>query len=195
MRQTAMRYSTKVDHSSEFAPFAKDERTTIKELQALRNLPMSQRGHAAAWAIRIENAKSHRIRNYAASALADLGAHNASNVMINLLGQPDKNGSRGALLLAVGRLKARVPLSILVDIIVDGAVEGKEEALDLINHRSYRECSPAEFAASCAKIEAARISARGEQSRVLQRTFENLRIKHQSGAFAEIKDLKRKLGY
>jgi hypothetical protein len=106
--------------------------------------------------------------------------------MINLLGQPDKNGSRGALLLAVGRLNARVPLSILVDIIVDGAVEGKEEALDLIDRRSYRECSPSEFAASCAKIGAARISAHGEQSRVLQRAFENLRIKHQPGLASEM---------
>ena len=44
-----------------------------------------------------------------------------------------------ALLLAIGRLKADVPLWILVDIILEESDEGKEEALDLIERRSYRE--------------------------------------------------------
>ena len=177
-----MRYSTNADHSSGFEPSAKDEGATIKELQALRNLPMSDRGRAASWAIRIlEKTKSHRIRNYAASALADLRARNATNAMINLLAQPDKKGSRGALLLAIRRLEGQVPLSILVDIIVDGADEGKEEALDLIDRRSYRECSPAEFAESCSKIQTALVSTHGERLRLLRRASEYLRTRHQSG--------------
>jgi hypothetical protein len=182
VRTVTMRHSINADHSSEFAPTASDEGTLIRELQALKNRPLTIRARALSWAMQIlENTKSYRVRNYAASALADLRAHNATNAMINLLSQPDKTGSRGALLLAIGRLKADVPLSIVVNIIVDEADEGKEEALDLIDRRSYRECSPGEITEAYTRIEAARLSAHGDRSRMLRRASEYLRIKHISG--------------
>jgi HEAT repeat protein len=174
-----MRRSINAEHSTEFVPAASDEGTLIRELQALKNRPPTIRARAMSWAMQIlENTKSYRVRNSAATALVDLRADNATTAMIDLLSQPDKRGSRGALLLAIGRLRATVPLSILVKIIADEADEGKEEALDLIGRHSYRECSPGEFAEAYATIEAARLSAHGERSRALRRASEYLRIKH-----------------
>jgi len=125
----------------------------------------------------LEQTRSPRVRNAAASALADLRAGGATDALINLLTRPDTAGSRGTLLYALELLGADVPLPDLAEIIAEGSYEAREEALGLID-RDRIECSLEDLALARATLEAAPVSADGERARAIRRGLEYLRTKH-----------------
>jgi hypothetical protein len=87
----------------------------------------------ASWVVDvIRDTRSPTVRNAAAIALADLKVAEAKDVLVGLLLRPETKESRGTLLYALDELGANVPLAVLVDIIVEGPYEARQEALNLI---------------------------------------------------------------
>ena len=85
----------------------------------------------------LKQTSSHRVRNAAAIALADMRAQNAKNILIEMLTRSETKGSRGTLLYALEELRATVPLSILVDIVINDPYEASEEAVGLIADEKF----------------------------------------------------------
>jgi nucleoid DNA-binding protein len=70
--------------------------------------------------------------NAAAVALADMRPPNAAKVLIEVLSKPESENSRGTLLYALEEVRGKAPLKLLVDIILSGTYEARQEATGLI---------------------------------------------------------------
>jgi len=128
----------------------------------------------------LENAKSPRVRNAAALALADLRAGVAKEKLIDLLARPDTRGARGSLLYALDQLRADVPLTILAEIIANDTYEAREEALAIIE-RGRGAATPQDSANSRNLLEAAAAAADGERLQAVRRALKHLRITNHHG--------------
>ncbi len=163
--------------SPQTAPSAADEGRLVAELRSLKG-QRSPRSPRIARAVQVlEATSSPRVRNAAASALADLRARSAKDRLIDLLARPETRGSRGTLLYALEQLGANVPLPILAEIIADESYEAREEALGFIACNRI-ECSAEEFARSKEKLEGAIAAADPDRIEAVQRALEYLRTKH-----------------
>lgn len=91
----------------------------------------------------LERARSPRVRNAAALALADMHAANARDSLIGALGRAETRGHRGTILYALDELGANLPLSLLAGIIAGDPYEAREEALGfLASGRVDRDAAP-----------------------------------------------------
>jgi nucleoid DNA-binding protein len=99
---------------------------------ALRNIKSTDQSAKDTILRIIRETNSSRVRNAAAIALADIRAPNATDVLVELLADPKTENSRGTLLYAIEELNGTVPLETLVDIILSGTYESREEALRLL---------------------------------------------------------------
>jgi hypothetical protein len=73
----------------------------------------------------LERARSPRVRNAAALALADTHAANARGSLIGALRRAETRGHRGTILYALDELGANLPLSLLAGIIAGDAYEAR----------------------------------------------------------------------
>jgi hypothetical protein len=80
----------------------------------------------------LERARSPRVRNAAALALADMRATDARGSLIDTLRRAETRGHRGTILYALDELGANLPLSLLADIIAGDSYEAREEALGFL---------------------------------------------------------------
>ena len=76
---------------------------------------------------------SPAVRNAAAIAAADLRLPDADKFIIRLLRRPELKNQRGTLLYALEELQAKVPLTLLTEIISEGSYEARHHALSLLS--------------------------------------------------------------
>jgi nucleoid DNA-binding protein len=106
-----------------------DEDRVVGALRIIR----SQGPHEAQNIVRLlRDARSSRVRNAAAIALADMHPSNAAAVLIEVLSKPETKNSRGTLLYALEEVGAKAPLKLLTDIILSDTYEACQEALRFI---------------------------------------------------------------
>ena len=129
--------STQTQHSLEAAERSGDEVRLAEELRKAKP-------DVAPTVIGIlERARSPRVRNAAALALADMRAANARDSLTDALRRAETRGHRGTILYALDELGAKLPLSLLADIIVEDPYEAREEALGfLASGRVDRDANP-----------------------------------------------------
>lgn len=77
--------------------------------------------------------ESHRLRNAAALALADLKAAGAAERLAALLERPDVAPQSGTLLFALDELGGWLPLQSFVAVLRYGSFEGRSEALQFLD--------------------------------------------------------------
>lgn len=109
-----------------------NEDRIIEELRKISSLRTSRRARASIITRVLENTESPRVRNAAALALADMRMRSAKEKLIDVLRKPGTRGSRGTILYALEELDVNVPLSLLIDLILNDSYEACQEALDFI---------------------------------------------------------------
>ncbi len=97
----------------------------------------------------VKETRSARIRDAAALALLDLGHPKAAELLIDLIANHDTQGHRGTLLYVLNELEASVPLDTLVEILVTGPYDAREEGLTLLQ---YARADDAERSRALAKL-------------------------------------------
>jgi Uncharacterized protein conserved in bacteria (DUF2188) len=107
-------------------------------VEVLRSTKTLQHGLAAQVVQILQETESPKVRNAAAIALADMRAPNAANVLIKMLDRPETRNSRGTLLYALEEIEGKVPIGILVDTIVGGSYEARQEAVRFITSRNVK---------------------------------------------------------
>ena len=143
---------TSVDQADalEGALASNDENKLVEELKKIKT-PEAGQAHTVEQILR--QARSPRVRNAAAIALADMRAPNAANVLVELLSKPETQNSRGTLLYALEEVRGKAPLKLLIDIILSGTYEAREEANHLIASRNFKYTQP-ELLKELARLEA-----------------------------------------
>jgi HEAT repeat protein len=117
----------------DWALSSNDDETAVEILRGIKRL-RTPRAERVARAMRaLDRTTSSRVRNAAALALADMRAKQATDSLIALLQHSETKHARGTLLYALEELDARVPLSILVDLMVNDSFEARQEALRFIS--------------------------------------------------------------
>jgi HEAT repeat protein len=107
-----------------------DEDQLVDELRKVSRQKPRRRGGIV---IRIlEETNSPRVRNAAALALADMRMKRAKDKLIDVLKRPDTKGYRGTILYALDELGVNLPLSLLVDLLIQDTYEAREEALGFL---------------------------------------------------------------
>jgi HEAT repeat protein len=109
-----------------------DEDRIVEELRKVSSLRTRRRSRASIITRILEKAESPRVRNAAALALADMRMTSAKEKLINVLKKPETRGCRGTILYALEELGVNLPLSLLVDLILNDSYEASQEALDFI---------------------------------------------------------------
>jgi hypothetical protein len=158
--------STQTQHSLETAERSGDEALLVEELRKAKP-------DVAPTVIRIlERARSPGVRNTAALALADMRAAGARDSLIEALRKEETRGHRGTILYALDELGADLPLSLLVDLIVEDPYEAREEALGfLAAGRVDRDTDPSEVERT---LRAALTQADEERSHAIRESLEYL---------------------
>ena len=113
-----------------------DESRQVAALRSLSDGPNTARERVLPVLNILRHTESNLVRNAAAIALADMNAPEAIGVIIELLKRKEIE-SKGTLLYALDELDALVPISILVDLILSGPYEPREEAVNLIEARRF----------------------------------------------------------
>jgi nucleoid DNA-binding protein len=116
----------------ELARISGDEDRIVAELRKTKS---SEGNRAEQVAGILRQTSSPRVRNAAAIALADMRIPTAAQVLIEILDKPENRKQSGTLLYALEEIKAKVPLRTLVNIILEGSFEARQEAIDLIESR------------------------------------------------------------
>lgn len=151
-----------------------NESLLIEELRKASSQRSRRKARIALIGRILKQTDSPRVRNAAALALADMRAHSAEDVLIDALMRPDTKGYRGTLLYALGELDAALPISLLVDIIIEDSYEAQEEALNFIaNGKFDRDEDPHQ---SRYRLIAALTSAGGERSHSIGAALKYLAI-------------------
>jgi hypothetical protein len=119
-----------------------------------------------------EQTASPRVRNAAALALADMRAQSAKDKLIDLLQRADTKGRRGTILYAIEQLDAIVPVSLLIDLVVEDVYEAQEEALNFMKRGQF-ECDKDQSQLRC-KLKAALAFADEERSYTINTALEYL---------------------
>jgi hypothetical protein len=118
--------SAQIQYALEAAERSGDETRLVEELR-------NAEPDVAPEVMRIlERTSSPRVRNAAALALADMRAEGARDSLIEALRRVETRGYRGTILYALDELGANLPLSVVIDIIVDDPYEAREEALGFL---------------------------------------------------------------
>lgn len=147
-----------------------DEDRLIRELRKVKS-QKTRRALRASNVVRIlRNAKSPRVRNAAAIALADMHAQNAKHVLIEMLANPVTKGSRGTLLYALRELRAVVPPKVLIEAVINDSYEASAEALGLLADQKL-EWSSAELDQVKSKLRAALETAGRQRSNFASRAL------------------------
>jgi hypothetical protein len=111
-----------------------DEDRLVEELRKVPSRKRSQ--HIRRLVVQIlETTNLPRVRNAAALALADMRITSVKDKLIDVLRKPETKGYRGTILYALDELGVKLPLSLLVDLIVQDSYEAREEALDFLASR------------------------------------------------------------
>lgn len=116
---------------------SRNESLLVEELRKVSSQRSRREARIALVARILEQTRSPRVRNAAALALADMRARDATDKLINFLKRDDTKGCRGTLLYALEQLDATLPVSLLVDIIMEDSYEAREEALNFIANGKF----------------------------------------------------------
>lgn len=126
---STLQNSDQTPDALELAWMSGDDEKIVAELKRTK----SRKGNRAEQVIRIlQKTPSPRVRNAAAVALADMRAPKAAQALIEMLDKPEGPRQGGTLLYALEEIKGKAPLRILVNIILSGSYEARQEALGLI---------------------------------------------------------------
>jgi HEAT repeat protein len=155
---------------SEAALVTEEDDRLIEELHNLKSQRSPRRVRADNAMRILEQTKSHRVRNAAALALADMRAPGAKDALIRLPKRPDTIRARGTLIYALDELGADVPLPVLADIILNETYEAREEAVGLVAQDRIA-CSDRELNSARKRFEAALGSADEERSQAIRRAL------------------------
>ncbi len=147
-----------------------DEQRIVEQLQAVARTKKLVPGIDPAKLV--QETRSRGIRNAAALALLDLGHPRTAELLIPLIATPDTAGYDGTLLFVLNELEASVPLDKLVEILVTGAYEAREEALMLLQ---YAQPSDAELSQALATLEPLQRSEDEELSAVASEAVDRLK--------------------
>ena len=122
----------------------------------------------------LKETKSPRVRNAAALALADMKMKNAKPQLVEILCRKDTKGNRGTLLYALEELNVDVPLSLLIEILLNDAYEAREEVLDLIEKERIE--YDIDVNTAIRKLRRALRSADEERSHAIENALEMLKV-------------------
>jgi hypothetical protein len=111
---------------------SENENLLVEELRKVSSQRSRREARIALVTRILEQTGSPRVRNAAALALADMRARGATNKLIDVLKRDDTKVYRGTLLYALEQLDATLPISLLVDIVMEDSYEAREEALYFI---------------------------------------------------------------
>lgn len=154
-----------------------DEDRLVAGLRSLK-AQRSPRASRVTEAVRLlAETKSARVRNAAALTLADLRAHTAEGMLIEVLARPETKGTGGTLLYALARLRAQVPLPLLAQIVAEESYEAREEALALLAGKRI-EASPDELRQAETALAAAVAPADAERRQAIERARRVLQTRH-----------------
>lgn len=120
----------------------------------------------------VQETRSHGIRDAAALALLDLGNPRTAELLIPLIATSETAGHDGTLLYVLNELEASVPLDRLVEILITGAYEAREEALMLLQ---YAQPSDAERLEALARLEPLKGSADKQLSAAASEAIDRLK--------------------
>jgi hypothetical protein len=92
--------------------------------------------------------RSSVVRNAAALALTDLNVEGTGELLIDLIKRSETRSANGTLLYALREMASFVPLSVLVDLVIeDHTYEALEGALDIIASNAERYANEEEIEA------------------------------------------------
>lgn len=116
----------------EAALFSGDENKIVNELRQIRSKKSSRLARVRQALDVLQRAKSPRVRNAAAIALADMKGIEATDVLVDMLRRQEIKNSRGTLLYALDQLGADIPVDVLIELILHDSYEARQEAVNLI---------------------------------------------------------------
>ena len=118
-----------------------------------QNAGTEEKSKSAAVALEIlATTPSHRIRNAAALALADSGAPETVQSIMELLRRPEIAKASGTLMYVLNELGASIPLCLAVDLIENGSFESRVEALTFLEHDRVDLASGADMGAALDRL-------------------------------------------
>jgi DNA-binding protein HU-beta len=150
-----------------------DENTLVEELRRVKRkaAPRSKRVQKVVQILK--ETDSTKVRNAAAVALADMHARTEAHVILELLTDAKTQSSRGTLLYALEEMGEKVPLGILMNILLTGTYEARQEALDLIG-AGKTTFTEDELPAAEDKLRSSLTSLNGEQRESIQEALQML---------------------
>jgi hypothetical protein len=115
------------------------------------------------------------IRNRAAIAMADLRVPGTERLLIDLISRPELKGYTGPLLYALGESGGKLPLSLAVSLLLNGAWETREQTLSLLEDHSVAGDFPKELREAMGKLQPLVQSPDEETAYVAQAAISALR--------------------
>ena len=132
-----------------------DESLVVGALKNLRNEASRQDKELLSMDVLdiLQETQSARIRDAAAIALVDLGVRQSVMKIVDVLRRPGFAKSSGTLLFALNEIQASLPLSVLMQVVVEGSFESRNQAMFFLEEGRFDRVDPSYLQSSIDRLE------------------------------------------